>query len=55
MVWDNYGPVWHVDHITPLAMELNFHYTNLQPLWAEENISKGSVYNGERHHYKKTG
>lgn len=46
MNWDNYGE-WHIDHIKPLASakteqevySLN-HYTNLQPLWAEENLSK---------------
>ena len=48
MTRDNYGS-WHVDHIIPcvkfdLSKEENqkmcFHYSNLQPLWAEENISK---------------
>ena len=47
MSWDNFGE-WQIDHIIPLAsanteeglIEL-CHYTNLQPLWAEENISKG--------------
>jgi hypothetical protein len=46
MSWDNYGE-WHLDHITPLcqakdnneALLLN-HYTNLQPLWAEDNLRK---------------
>jgi len=48
MSWDNYG-TWHVDHIIPLSSaknteELNklCHYSNLQPLWAQENMSKGS-------------
>jgi len=50
MSWDNYG-FWHVDHIKPLAFfdltnpeELKkvCHYTNLQPLWAEENLKKGT-------------
>ena len=50
MSWDNYGE-WHVDHILPMA-SFNLldpierakanHYTNLQPLWAEENFKKGS-------------
>lgn len=48
MSWDNYGE-WHIDHIIPLAAaeseediyRLN-HYTNLQPLWAIDNLKKGS-------------
>ena len=48
MTWDNYGE-WHIDHIQPLSKfnlsddkQLNIacHYTNLQPLWAEDNIRK---------------
>lgn len=50
MTWENYGQ-WHVDHIKPLSlatieqqvMELN-HYTNLQPLWAADNIKKSNKY-----------
>lgn len=50
MTWDNYGKNgWHVDHIIPLSSGKNekeiyklSHYTNLQPLWAEENLSKGN-------------
>ena len=48
MSWDNHGE-WHIDHIIPIAtarseddvIRLN-HYTNLQPLWAKDNLSKGS-------------
>lgn len=49
MTWNNHGTNgWHIDHIIPLAsvntyeeiIKLN-HYTNLQPLWAEENLKKG--------------
>ena len=52
MSWANYGK-WHIDHIKPCAsFDLSkpedqkecFHYTNLQPLWAIENITKGSKY-----------
>lgn len=52
MTWQNYGRYgWHIDHIIPCAhfdlrelgqRRLCFHFTNLQPLWAEENLRKGS-------------
>ena len=48
MSWDNYGE-WHIDHIIPLASATTeegvlklYHYSNLQPLWAKDNLSKGS-------------
>ena len=50
MTWDNWSiRGWHIDHIVPLSSagtkeELIklCHYTNLQPLWWKDNISKGS-------------
>ena len=52
MTWENHGKNgWHIDHIIPCnAFNLSklkeqkkcFHYTNLQPLWASDNISKGA-------------
>lgn len=52
MIWDNRGS-WHIDHIKPLAsfdltdrkqfLKAN-HYTNLQPLWAKDNLEKGCKY-----------
>jgi hypothetical protein len=52
MTWENHGE-WHIDHIKPCSsfnllneeeQKKCFHYTNLQPLWASENISKGCKY-----------
>tara|TARA_Y100000294_G_C8488599_1_gene309814 strand:- start:63 stop:929 length:867 start_codon:yes stop_codon:yes gene_type:complete len=54
MSWNNHGKYgWHIDHIIPFATikddELGnievqkkiMHYSNLQPLWAKENLKKG--------------
>lgn len=50
MTWNNHGK-WHIDHIKPCVsfnleydneLKKCFHYTNLQPLWAKDNIIKGS-------------
>jgi hypothetical protein len=50
MTWENYGTEWHIDHVLPIAkfdltnpiqQKLAFHYSNTQPLWKTENLSKG--------------
>jgi hypothetical protein len=50
MNWENHGSCWHIDHVIPCAsFDLSkqeeqrkcFHYSNLQPLTAEQNLSKG--------------
>jgi len=58
MTRENYGE-WHVDHIRPLSSwDFNvdtesklyeaWHYTNLQPLWAKENLSKGNSWKSKK-------
>ena len=54
MSWDNYGlTTWHIDHVRPCAsFDLTdpeqqrkcFHYTNQQPLWAEDNMRKSDKW-----------
>jgi len=54
MTWENYGK-WHIDHMSaikaprddgmpPTLEDLipRLHWTNLQPLWAKENLAKGN-------------
>ena len=48
MNWDNRSK-WHIDHIIPLSSAKTeyelyklCHYTNLQPLWAEDNLKKSN-------------
>lgn len=52
MSWNNHGNgynKWNIDHIKPLVtFDLNifdeqllaFHYTNLRPLWFDENMKR---------------
>lgn len=49
----NYGTEWEIDHIRPICsfdltkeedLRKCFHYSNLQPLWKEENWMKGTLY-----------
>lgn len=48
MFWDN-RELWHIDHIFPLSrfdltredhQEVALHYSNLKPMWGEDNIVK---------------
>lgn len=62
MTWDNWAlDGWHIDHIKPLTsfdltdreqFKKACHYTNLQPLWAEENFSKQDKTPEEYHQYQ---
>jgi len=52
MTWENYSRTgWHVDHIVPISsfnlldsvqLKQVCHYTNLQPLWAIDNLKKSN-------------
>lgn len=63
MTWDNHSfEGWHIDHIRPLAtFDLSdpeqcrqaFHFTNLQPLWGKENLTKGARCATLNHERKK--
>ena len=50
MSWENRN-LWHLDHIIPLKAASTpeelirlCHYTNIQPLWALDNIKKGAKF-----------
>lgn len=56
ITWDNYGSVWHIDHIIPCAswnLEDEFenkccwNFRNLRPLFASENQSKNDKYDSK--------
>ncbi len=54
MTWENQGKHgWHIDHIRPCSsfdltdpaqQRACFHYTNLQPMWAKDNLRKGAKW-----------
>ena len=63
MTWGNHGQ-WHIDHRRPCAtfdlvdedeQKKCFHYTNLQPLWATENLGKGASFDAESFGWEWTG
>ena len=65
MMWDNWGRGgWELDHIRPLSsfdltkpgqlLEAT-HWTNIQPLWANQNRSKGGRYCEKQQDYKNVG
>ena len=56
MNWRNHGK-WHIDHIKPLSkfnpknlrdIKKANNYTNLQPLWAIDNLKKSNKYNEKK-------
>jgi hypothetical protein len=61
MTWENYGKVWHIDHVRPVSwftvdpansesvnafIKKCWAVNNLQPLFTQENRSKGARYDG---------
>lgn len=54
MTWDNWSlNGWHIDHIRPISsfdlsdpeqIKQCFHYSNLQPLWAIDNLKKSNSW-----------
>lgn len=53
-LWDPENPKWHLDHIFPLSAAKNkeeaqklWHYTNLRPMWGNENLSKLNKHDPE--------
>lgn len=62
MSWENYGSEWHIDHIVPIKYPViengisqpptleevieRLDFENCQPMWANENMSKGNRYIG---------
>ena len=58
MSWDN-SAEWHIDHIIPLAsanteeeLKKLCHYSNLQPLWAFDNLIKSAKINGQQNKFR---
>eukprot|EP00820_Chromera_velia_P014720 Cvel_24833.t1-p1 / transcript=Cvel_24833.t1 / gene=Cvel_24833 / organism=Chromera_velia_CCMP2878 / gene_product=hypothetical protein / transcript_product=hypothetical protein / location=Cvel_scaffold2738:21974-24674(+) / protein_length=307 / sequence_SO=supercontig / SO=protein_coding / is_pseudo=false len=60
MSWENYGSLWHVDHIVPImfvgpdgrkpdmdTLISRLHFSNLQPMWSAENLRKGNRFVGK--------
>uniref|UniRef100_A0A0G4G7N7 Uncharacterized protein n=1 Tax=Chromera velia CCMP2878 TaxID=1169474 RepID=A0A0G4G7N7_9ALVE len=60
MSWENYGSLWHIDHIVPImyagpdgqkpdmeTVASRLHFLNLQPMWGEENLRKGNRFVGK--------
>lgn len=51
MNWDNQGTYWHLDHIKPISLAIDKeevyklnHYTNFQPLYWKDNLTKSNNY-----------
>lgn len=54
MTWENYGKVWHIDHTMPCSVfdfkeiesvKACFNWSNLAPMFGEENLSKSDKIN----------
>ena len=57
MTWENWSfDGWHIDHVIPISLfdltkpkeqKKAIHYTNLQPMWGNENLKKNNKVEGE--------
>jgi len=63
MSWDNHGE-WHIDHVKPISAYLDEGVTdpsivnalgNLRPLWAKDNLVKGSRFEAESGTHQAAG
>ncbi len=51
MNWENFGTAWHIDHTRPISsfsldtlLSVINALSNLRPMWARENLSKGAKW-----------
>jgi hypothetical protein len=61
MSWENYGNLWHIDHVIPCSMfdltniehqKICFHWSNIRPLYAIDNLIKNNIlFWSDMHNY----
>ena len=57
MSWERHGKDLHIDHIKPCAafdltdpeqQKICFHFSNMRPLWAVDNLKKGAKFDQDQ-------